>query len=323
MGNTANSVLIRHCVDADQAHFHFDEFAITLARLVADPNTRTPLTIGVSGAWGSGKTTLLQKVKTLLDVSDKHGHPFFANESEAADSFRKCRTIWFDAWKYNDEDELLVALVRIILNTMAKGKLGEQLWSEILDPTAPRYDVLATFVNVFKLKFGGLEVSPDLNKYKTDTEFFKHTAFLDHFNPAFDALLARWVHGKGDFAKIDEQQGALVIFIDDLDRCLPEKTVQVLEAVKLFLDKSGCVFVLGAHTQVVQEAVIKYYQGMTAESASDYLEKIIQLRFELPPILEDQMGKFVAAQGLPDAALEHWETIVAGAEINPRKVKTF
>ena len=35
------------------------------------------------------------------------------------------------------------------------------------------------------------------------------------------------------------------------------------------------------------------------------------------------MGDFVTAQGLPADSLEHWETIVAGAEINPRKVKTF
>jgi formylglycine-generating enzyme required for sulfatase activity len=309
--------------DEDQAHFHFDEFAVTLARLCADPSTRTPLTIGVSGAWGSGKTTLLQRVKTLLDTRDKKGRPFFANEGETADSFRKCKTVWFDAWKYNDEDELLVALVRVILNTMGRGSLGEQLWGEILDKTAPRYDVLATFVNMFKLKFGGVEIGLDPNKHKTETDFQKHTAFFDHFNSAFDELLARWVHGKGDFTKIDETKGALVVFIDDLDRCLPDKTVQVLEAVKLFLDKPGCVFVLGAHTQVIQDAVTKYYEGMTAESASDYLEKIIQLRFELPPILENQMGDFVTAQGLPTAALEHWETIVAGAEINPRKVKTF
>lgn len=309
--------------ERDRAHFHFDEFAATLARLVADPSTRTPLTIGISGAWGSGKTTLLQRVQTLLDLRDGKGRPFFANEKETARDFRACKTVWFDAWKYNDEDELLVALVRVILNTMGRGNLGEQLWSEILDKTAPRYDVLATFVNMFKVKFGGLEIGLDLNKYKTDTEFYKHTSFFDHFNSAFEELLARWVHGKGDFARIDEAKGALVVFIDDLDRCLPEKTVQVLETVKLFLDKPGCIFLVGAHTQVVQEAVTKHYAGMTAETAADYLEKIIQLRFELPPILEDQMGAFVTTTGLPQAALEHWETIVAGAEINPRKVKTF
>lgn len=309
--------------EKDTAHFHFDEFAATLARLAADPSTRTPLTIGVSGAWGSGKTTLLQRMKTLLDTRDAQGKPFFANADESADKFRKTKTVWFDAWKYDGEDELLVALVRVILDTMGRGSLGEQLWSEILDKTAPRYDVLATFVNMFKVKFGGLEIGLDLNKYKTDTEFYKHTAFFDHFNPAFEELLARWVHGKGDFRKIDETKGALVVFIDDLDRCLPEKTVQVLETVKLFLDKPGCIFVIGAHTQVVQEAVTKYYAGMSAETASDYLEKIIQLRFELPPILEEQMGGFVTATGLPKESLENWETIVAGAEINPRKVKTF
>jgi hypothetical protein len=45
---------------AARPHHHFDEFAITLCRLIADKTTRTPLTIGVSGSWGSGKTTLLR-----------------------------------------------------------------------------------------------------------------------------------------------------------------------------------------------------------------------------------------------------------------------
>ncbi len=91
-----------------------------------------------------------------------------------------------------------------------------------------------------------------------------------------------------DFRQIDETQGALVIFVDDLDRCLPEKTVQVLEAIKLFLDKHGCIFVLGADLNVVRSAVESHYQNakITGEGASDYLEKIIRLRFELPPIVD-------------------------------------
>jgi predicted KAP-like P-loop ATPase len=90
--------------EQDQAHFHFDDFAGTLALLVADPQTHTPFTIGVSGPWGSGKTTLLQRVKTLLEQRDQDGRPFFANEGETAQDFRTCKTVWFDAWKYTDED---------------------------------------------------------------------------------------------------------------------------------------------------------------------------------------------------------------------------
>ena len=36
----------------------------------------------------------------------------------------------------------------------------------------------------------------------------------------------------------------LVFLVDDLDRCLPEKAVEMLESIKLFLDVEGCVFVL-------------------------------------------------------------------------------
>jgi len=311
--------------DTDIARFHFDEFAITLARLISDPETRTPLTIGISGKWGSGKTTLLQRVKKLLEETGKKQRPSFANENETKNSFRSCKTVWFDAWKYNDEDKLLVALVRVILNTMGQGNVGEQLWGDILDPTTPRYDVLATFLNMFKLKFGGVEVGVDLNKYKTETPFAAHTAFFDHFNSSFEELLARWVHGKGDFRKINETKGALVVFIDDLDRCLPEKAVQVLEAVKLFLDKDGCVFVLGADTRIVQDAVLKHYNdaGIKDENVGDYIEKLIQLRFDLPPVPEEDMNAYVNEHVKDAALVEHWRIITAGAEANPRKVKTF
>ncbi|MHC1571844.1 MAG: P-loop NTPase fold protein [Methanosarcinales archaeon] len=36
----------------------------------------------------------------------------------------------------------------------------------------------------------------------------------------------------------------LVLFIDDLDRCLPEKTIKILEVIKLFLDLPGSVCIL-------------------------------------------------------------------------------
>ena len=116
-----------------------------------------------------------------------------------------------------------------------------------------------------------------------------------------------------------------MVFIDDLDRCLPAKAVQVLEAVKLFLDKPGCVFVLGADTRVTQAAVTKYYtnEGVTGENASDYLEKIIQLRFDLPPVPDDEMGRYVETQSGDPELAKHWQVISAGAELNPRKVKTF
>ncbi len=318
----------------DKHHFHFDQFAATLSRLIASKTTRTPLTIGVSGSWGSGKTTLLQRVRQQLDaagnLSDATKRIYWGDNESPQEKFRSCKTVWFDAWKYSNEEHLLAALIRVILATMASGGLGDKFWSKVLDKSYPRRDVVATFLSFFNFKADDTSVEFDINKFKTDTPFAQNTAFFDFFDDALDELLARWVHDTGDLKKIDESKGALVIFIDDLDRCLPDKVVQVLETIKLFLDKQGCIFVIGADANVVREAVTSHYQNihLTGESASDYLEKIIQLRFELPPILTDQMGDFLqndaeAKLAVDDEVRRHWSVLVTGAEINPRKVKTF
>ena len=320
--------------DSKAADFHFDDFAATLARLIASPNSETPLAIGINGAWGSGKTSLLLRVKHMLDKpkgEDGKGEHRFAHGEEK--DFRKCKTVWFDAWKYNEEKELLVALVRVILQAMKKDGLMNKLNAWLEDPSQPAYDSVAMFINAFEISFGGLglglKFKADPQKHQTPSKFEQYTAFFDYFNEAFEKLLALWVHGKSNFAEIEESQGALVIFIDDLDRCLPSKTVQALEALKLFLDKSGCVFVLGADTRIVQMAVEAHYKntGITGESAKDYLEKIIQLRFDIPPIVEKVMEDYLKVQSkenrtkVDEAMLNRWQALVAAAEVNPRRVK--
>jgi hypothetical protein len=88
-----------------------------------------------------------------------------------------------------------------------------------------------------------------------------------------------------------------VIFIDDLDRCRPPRSVDVLEAVNQLLDHPGVVVVIMSDMQVVAKcAEIKYKDLLTPETpiptnqacASfatygwSFLQKIIQLQFDLP-----------------------------------------
>ncbi|MGC1378900.1 MAG: SUMF1/EgtB/PvdO family nonheme iron enzyme [Anaerolineales bacterium] len=317
---------------AERAAFNFNDFAYTLARLIAAKETETPLVIGVSGAWGSGKTSLLKRLQDSLKQTEVLNDPSkpalidFVNEEELPQAqFRVCKTVWFNAWKYADEDELLVALVRVITQAMFADDFVSQSAAVLLEPFTPRRDVINTVLSWFSIKVGDADVGLNTSQPQP-TPFAEKTAMLDLFNDAFDKLLAAWVHHSLDHNKIDPTKGVLVVFIDDLDRCMPDKVVQVLEAVKLFLDKSGCVFVLGADTHVAQSAVTKYYSdaGVTGENASDYLEKIIQLRFDLPPVPEADMCNFVEVQSTDDPQLaRHWQVISAGAELNPRKVKTF
>lgn len=82
----------------------------------------------------------------------------------------------------------------------------------------------------------------------------------------------------------------VVVMIDDLDRCAPEKVVTVLEAVHLLFDFEMFVVVIAVDTRWLDQSLrIRYRQllGETGAAPSDYLEKIIQVPLHLMPLDED------------------------------------
>jgi len=140
----------------EQADFHFEEFAITLARLIASKATRTPLTIGASGSWGSGKTTLLYRLKKLLDQTEvfyDKSKPelmgFVGPGEEPGKLYRPCRTVWFNAWKYAGEEALLVALMRVIVREMFADDFIAKNAAALLEPFTPRRNVIDTVLSWF------------------------------------------------------------------------------------------------------------------------------------------------------------------------------
>jgi predicted KAP-like P-loop ATPase len=116
--------------------FGFDAYAKTIAELIAYKENKTPLVIGIYGPWGSGKTTLMETVRSYLNDSKK-----FKDKG----TYRKCKTVWFQAWKYKEEDEILAALIEEIFRTMQRDGFFEKFKKEI-----------SIFVNKFeKLKVLG------------------------------------------------------------------------------------------------------------------------------------------------------------------------
>ncbi|HKZ54748.1 MAG TPA: SUMF1/EgtB/PvdO family nonheme iron enzyme [Anaerolineales bacterium] len=281
-----------------------------------------------------GKTTLLRRIRAKLDETTRQrgrrrpAGLSFAGDDETAGDFRRCHTAWFNAWKYNDQDSLLAALVREMLQAMAQEDLFKRLKAQVKGPSKDRFDVIATFLDAFKLSFGPIEFGVDLEGHRKETAFSKATSFFDHFDEALTRLISSWIHGGLRAPKRpNESKGVIVVLIDDLDRCLPEKTIQVLEAIKLFLDKPGAAFVVAAAERTVQLAVQAHYSRLAfgAQAGRDYLEKLFQLRFPLPQPARASLDVFASAlPGTDDPDLrEALETIQVGGEANPRRLKTL
>ncbi len=340
----------------------FEPYAQALSDILLDPNTHTPLTLGLFGSWGSGKTSLMRQMQQAVE---KDGEK---------DKTPRYRTVWFNAWKYNQEDALWRALLLVLLDDLerllkedppAKRKKGEPeakpsaeelldllrealyhetSWSEqgersinwsqaltagagiglnlalsFLGPGLAAAGMAADTLQEARKELGkGAPVSQmgklaEAFRREEIVHYQAQLRSLEQFQRNFALLIETLLQPTG------EASGRLVIFVDDLDRCLPEKTIQVLEALKLFLDVPGCIFVLALDNEAIESAIRRRYQGEV--KAREYLEKIVQVPFILPPIETEPMRAYVQslAPALPDPRCA--EVFAVGLGANPRQVK--
>jgi hypothetical protein len=149
--------------------------------------------------------------------------------------------------------------------------------------------------------------------------YLEHITSLEQFQDRFHKVLGSFEIGR-------DKPRRLYLFVDDLDRCLPEEAVAALEAIKLFLDLEGCVFILGMDRSVVEQGIRTRYKDFKdiVFNPRDYLDKIIQIPFTLPPLGNPQIGNYLAGLGAI-AGLQFVQDckqlIVAAAPINPRTLK--
>ena len=144
-------------------------------------------------------------------------------------------------------------------------------------------------------------------KRESRNAYFEHIQHIEQFKTEFEKLVKQSISLLG--------ASRMVFFIDDLDRCEPRKVIEVLEAIKLFLETPETVFVLGIDDEVVQAGLKQRYGRDLADLYSsdgndsrplkqarqrsyhmEYLEKIIQLPFTLPAIPEDKFDLYIQKQ---------------------------
>jgi hypothetical protein len=96
----------------------------------------------------------------------------------------------------------------------------------------------------------------------------------------------------------------IILLIDDLDRCPPDKVVEVLEAAQLLVKTPLFVVVIAMDVRYVTRALEKVYQDVLVRwgepSGLDYIEKIIQIPYRVRPVSEAAVGSFLWSQMSPE-----------------------
>ncbi|MCL4299791.1 MAG: TIR domain-containing protein [Anaerolineae bacterium] len=103
----------------------FKDYAEALADFIKEPKTEKPLTISIDAAWGMGKTSLMRMIRRRLEGQPNENirNSETGQKQNVRGSFP---TVWFNAWKYDEEESLWAALVLEILGQIRRQLIWRQ-----------------------------------------------------------------------------------------------------------------------------------------------------------------------------------------------------
>ncbi|MDP8208924.1 MAG: SUMF1/EgtB/PvdO family nonheme iron enzyme [Candidatus Electryonea clarkiae] len=282
-------------------HLQFEPTATVLARGAVE--TSNPLTIGIFGEWGTGKTSLMRLIKEKIDKD-------------------KAIAVWFNAWQYEKEKHLIVPLVSTISTSKSFNKFTNEASKSLknaLRSIAYGFSVKGK-VGIPLVSEAEVNLSPKdmIERYQdlSKDSVIGQSLYFDAFE---------------ELKKYSGSEGVprIVVFVDDLDRCFPEKAVELLEGIKLVLNQPGFAFVLGVNDAIIQAFIRTKYQkdyGISGSLFEDYLDKIVQVKVPVPKRKSDEMKDYITDL-LEDVEIFDEDTkkiiiplIAEAREQNPRSI---
>jgi KAP family P-loop domain len=334
---------------ADPPGFDFDVVASALANLLVERSDGATV-VGVHGPWGCGKSTLLFAIRDELEAR-LHDHAPVIVE--------------FNAWKFHEREALWRALILHLVGELrpyakdaaALDELEASLYRAFEVTEAGPWSVnwrtvgvelASVALAVFQLDavgrllrgssgflrgvFGrrkaddtaGVIDDKDIERIGGILERTTVSRHVDQVQ-SIEQFLAKFrtvVEG------LSEGRRRVFVFVDDLDRCLPEAALEIFEAIKLFLDAPGCGFVVAVDRDVIRRGLFVRYKTAAPEALlvdpDEYIEKTIAVSFDVPRLSAPDIQSLIDAAHLPlELTAAHRKLLLRGLARNPRRVKRF
>lgn len=280
---------------------NYDIHCNLIKEYVTNP-TLLPLTIGVFGDWGSGKSSIMKMLEQKLGDDPK------------------ILTIYFNSWLFESYEDAKVSLLESILLELSKNEaLSETAKKKVLSLISrvdymkltkdgiSKYgknivDIVATGgvgtaievgINSLTAKLSNISSADasGLNDYikKEQNDVTKNS--IKTFRKDFEELISAT-----DYESV-------VIFVDDLDRCMPERVIETLEAIKLFLSVPNTAFIIGADERIIKHSISMHlnlhtfnndseYLHDSQQIVTDYIEKLIQIPYRIPKLSPSEIESY-------------------------------
>ncbi len=243
------------------------------------------------------------------------------------------RCIWFNPWQHREGTPVVALLqeIRAQFSWWQRTTDQAQKLTEVAVEAGLSMigELIAAFTSVpYNAKDSSLPAVKEVRALgeRWEQSHFAVQSDAQRLNLMFEKAVRRLL-GTPDEAVHDEQDltlctHRLVVFIDDLDRCNEAHSMQLVEAIKLYLQTPNCVFVCGVDTYALRRAVLRTVSGADGELAREYVEKLFQSTVSVPTArkVSHFLMNMIERVGLDQSILPDVEALV---EPNPRKIKNF
>ncbi|GAA0742132.1 KAP family P-loop domain protein [Clostridium oceanicum] len=268
----------------------YEPFAELVNDILLDEKMN-PLTIGLFGSWGVGKSTLLKLIEDKIKKNDSKKD--------------KIICVPLNAWIFEGYDDAKSALMESLLCTLKK---EESVFSKFKDSI----EKLIKKVNFFRL--GAMAVKHGIplatgtanplgvmayliSNKDTIKEDVKKVVKEDSTEDE-ESMINNIRSFREEFKKLLDEANIenLVVMIDDLDRCNPDRIIETLEAIKLFLSVPKTTFIIAIDDAVVKYSVKRKYPKIDEEDfgiSENYIEKIIQLPIYIPELSQSDITNYL------------------------------
>ena len=275
--------------------------------LVADIATNrdlSPSTIGLYGDWGSGKSSLMKLAQKKIEEK-------YPKNEKKKDTI-KTLCIEFNGWLFEGYEDTKTSLCGAILDALADEKRFSKEVTDYAKELIKKIDInkilgkgvkygLDLFLSggigmLTDLSLSGLLSTIKSNAGEVQAKDIEEILSMLKKNDKTRTEIKKFRNEFKDLLKKSKVEN-VVVFIDELDRCLPDTVLEVFEAMRLFLFVEGMSFVIGADERLIQYSIKSKYKevpGNNLDIGKEYLEKVIQYPLYIPQLTRAEVNQYLA-----------------------------
>lgn len=244
------------------------EIVDKICGLVESLNEDSNFCLSINGAWGSGKSFVLDMIEDKLSQSPEY------------------IIVKYDAWENSFYPDPLIAMLSCVIEGLgnklskmrgyfkAAAEFGVKKGKELVDKLSDaggKIGVVATVIkNIAEIvaDFKNVTVVNDTKDSQLET-YKSYKMLLQEFAALLNKLTKR--------VFVAKKQTKIIVLVDEIDRCLPNDQLKILERLHHLFDVKNCAVIVTMNQICVAETVKTIY-GI---DGYEYLRKFFDFVFKL------------------------------------------